>query len=49
MFKKIKQCTKSFMDFKKQSKEAKYRTLDLESVCFTVFPKAHQKMNEEDT
>lgn len=37
------------MDFKKQSKEAKYRTLDLESVCFTVFPKAYQKINDEST
>lgn len=34
---------------KKQSKEAKFRTLDLKSACFSVFPKAHQKMNEGDT
>ena len=31
------------------SKEAKYRTIDLESVFFTVFTNAHQNMNEEGT
>jgi hypothetical protein len=37
-----------FHGLQKQREEAKFRTSDLESSRLTVFPSAHQKMNEED-